>query len=369
MILQKTENVEVTLDGKWKRLRSDKLNYDFDMTNGNMGVWGKTFQDDPDWSPYGPFILDFEVTTKCKGVAGKLCPYCYKSNTPNGKNTLYEDFVKVIEKVNFNKQLTQVAFGLDAAAEANPDLWRMCAYLRDHNIIPNGTVAELEDKTAVKIAELFGAVAVSYHNDWNVLCDTVKKLSDARRVFHNATLKQINIHFMLSEETYEDCFELIEMAKTDERLKDLNAIVLLGLKQCGRAETGFHPVRDVEFKTLMFRAFELGVGIGFDSCSANRFIRNVEPVLNELKKIKPDINVDQLTKQYTMLAEPCESMLFSSYVNSDGDFYPCSFNEKNEPAFNVVNGDFEKMWTNYDSCNKWRERLLKCNRSCPNYEV
>ena len=385
-MLKQGDEFEVFIEGNIKKFRSENYNYDFDLTNGNFSRWGKTEKDDPKFSPFGPEILDCEITTICKGVDRRLCPYCYKSNNFNGTNMSLETFKKVIEKVNFNQQLTQVAFGLDSQALANPDLWAMCEYLRDNHIIPNGTVAQLNYETAKKIGRYFGGVAVSWHNNYRVFANTVNVLAQTKLIKKfPIRLQQINCHFMICEETYENCLKLVESIKTDERLKDLNAVVLLGLKKCGRAEKGFNRLTDEHFEHLVKLFFQEKIGFGFDSCSANRFENmmikwtaekvkaidevddfEVGPQDNRLKAMAKFEEHKKLNEVLQMI-EPCESGLFSSYVNVEGCFYPCSFNEKAELKFDVVNGNFQEHWTN--GLEDWKLILHKAGRSCPSYEV
>jgi len=389
-ILKQTDELKVYLEGDWKKLRSKNCNYDFNLKNGEHLVWGKSekTEDDPQMSPWGPFIADIEITTKCNGINGKLCQYCYKANTPKGDNMSLSTFINVIKQVNYNQQLTQVAYGLDSQALANPDLWAMCDYLRENHIIPNGTVAQLDDHIAYKIVNRFGGVAVSYHSDFEVLADTIAKLQFNREncAEEFVTLKQINIHFMLSEETYDECIQLLENIKTDKRYDGLNAVVLLGLKKCGRAEKGFNRLSDEKFSKLVKLFFENKIGLGFDSCSANRFEKvmcewtdeknkkvfevddfEVGPQDDRLKHLEVMKNQQDL-QNILQMVEPCESGLFSSYINVDGDFYPCSFNEKSEYQFNVLGTiPFKTHWEN--GLNDWRAKLAASKRSCPEYEV
>lgn len=227
-----------------KIVRSKTYNYNFDKETGFFARWGKTKEDDPLFSPFGPEILDIEITTKCDGVGGKLCPFCYKSNTPNGKNMSFETFKKMIDKFPTYEQelvvivvdnqygfgyppkgnvktkkgdklakdikegdildiykkewshspqivtavrakkkkvpfLTQVAIGADSKAESNPDLWKMMDYCRKKGVIPNITVAQITDKTADKLVDKCGAVAISRYDDKNICYDSVKKLNKA----------------------------------------------------------------------------------------------------------------------------------------------------------------------------------------------
>lgn len=67
-------------------------NYIFNKDNGNFMRWGKTYEDDPAFSPIGGEILDIEVTTSCNGINGKLCQFCSpkgtKINTVNGSKNI-----------------------------------------------------------------------------------------------------------------------------------------------------------------------------------------------------------------------------------------------------------------------------------------
>ena len=86
---------------KLKKVRSKGYNYQFDKETGFFARWGVKKEDDPQMAPT-PEILDIEVTTKCTGITtpdGKnhLCKFCYKSNTPDGNNMLFETFKKILD--------------------------------------------------------------------------------------------------------------------------------------------------------------------------------------------------------------------------------------------------------------------------------
>jgi hypothetical protein len=339
-------------NAKVKMIRSEDYNYNFDKKTGYFARWGKTLDDDPQFSSIGPEILDIEITTQCKGPGGKLCGFCYKGNTPHGKNMSFETFKTILRKMP--RTLTQCAFGADAQAESNPDLWKMMDYCRnnDYNqIIPNITVADISSETADKLIKYCGAVAVSRYADKDFCYDSVKKLTDRG-------LKQTNIHIMISNETYDQAVETIHDYKSDSRLAKLNAIVFLSLKQKGRG-TGYTPLTTEQFKRLVDLAFNIKTPIGFDSCSANKF----------LKAVKDRDNY----KELEMLAEPCESSCFSSYINVDGLFFPCSFTEDEwgwENGIDVVACDnfMKDIWYNKKVV-EFREVLLKCKRNCPLFNV
>jgi len=343
----------------FKALISDKVNYSFDKNNGNMAVWGKTKEEDPDFSPYGNFILDIEITTKCKGPRRKdengilrhaLCNFCYKSNTPDGKNMSLDMFKNILDRMP--PVLTQIAFGADAQAEANPKLFDMMRYSRSKGIIPNITVADISDEIADQLVANCGAVAVSRYADKDVCYDSIKKLTDRG-------LTQTNMHFCIFEESYDQAIETMMDMKSDQRLAKMNAIVFLSLKKKGRGKTGFTPLSQEKFATLVNKAFELEIPFGFDSCGANKFLESI--------KDRPDY------KQLSMLAEPCESTGMSFYIDTDGNGFPCSFAEGSEgwsdgiPVYNCEN--FVKdVWMN-PRIKEFRENIIGCGRSCFLYNV
>jgi len=333
-----------------KFVRTPDYNFNFDKKSGFFARWGKTEDDDPVMSPLGNEILDIEVTEVCRGPKGKPCPFCYKSNGPNhGRVMTLDQFKTIIDKMP--KIITQVAIGADAQAESNPDLFAMADYARSKGIIPNITVADISDEVADKLAKVMGAVAVSRYEDKNVCYDSIQKLV-------NRGMKQVNMHIMVSVETYDWVKETINDYHDDERLKGLNAIVFLSLKQKGRGES-FKGISQEQFTDLVNLALSKKVPFGFDSCSANKFLKSVQGHKN--------------FKSMEMMAEPCESTLFSAYINAAGAFFPCSFAEGNDDwkeGINVLEvNDFVKdVWEN-PRVKEFRSKLICNGRNCPMFNV
>ena len=345
--------MELTIKDGMKILKSENFNSLFNLSTGFTATWGKTKEEDPDWCEFGPLIADIEITTRCSGVNKTLCKYCYKANTPNGKNMSFETFKQIIEKLNVNQQLHQVAFGLGSSGEENPALWDMCKYLRNNNIIPNGTVADISDETAQKIANNFGACAISLHLPNIDICyNNVKKLTDLG-------MKQTNIHFVLCQETLNAAHKHLNAVQNDERLKKLNATVFLSLKSKGRAEDNeYTPITNKQFSNLINKALERKINIGFDSCSGRKFEKAI--------KHREDF------KQLMTYVDPCESTLFSAYVNVFGEFYPCSFTEGTEKwktGVEIIGKDFIKEVWNSHRVSNFRKILLEHQRSCPIYKI
>ena len=314
------------------------------MENGSFARWGNTMEDNPQYSPIGPELLDIEVSTICH----RSCNWCYKSNISTGKNMDLKTFEKILEKVPQN--LTQIAFGV-GDIDANPDLWKIFDHCRKNNIVPNITINgdRLNDEIANKLVKYCGAVAIShYHND---------TCFNAVKILTNKGLKQVNIHKLVAKETLDSCYELINLATRDPRLSNLNAIVFLSLKNKGK-RNNYRVISKKKFSELIIYAMNCSVRIGFDSCTANQ-------VLGVLK--------DQDNYQMIeMMSEPCESCCFSLYVNVEGISYPCSFLEGENGFKGIdllnINNFFRDVWFNA-SVKSFREDLLSIDRNCLHFDI
>ena len=336
--------IEILDNDQVKLVQSEGYNYIFNKVSGFFARWGKELGEDPEGAPF-PEILDIEVSTICRNG----CSFCYKGNTGNGKNMTLETFCKIIDKMEYNgiSFLTQIAFGADAGAVSNPELFDMMRYARRKGIVPNITVADISEGTAEELVKVCGAVAVSRYTDKDKCYDSVKRLTDLG-------LRQTNIHIMLSEETIGQVWETIRDYGKDERLRGLNAIVILSLKKKGRG-LNHRVVSQEKFNEIVEYCLENGVPLGFDSCSAPKFLKAIEGHADRAK--------------FEILAEPCESTLFSSYINVDGEFYSCSFCEGVGfgKGINVLEQeDFIRDVWKGETTEKWRERLLR-NRRCGNF--
>jgi len=327
----------------YKILKSPEYNYIFDYRNGNFMRWGKTKDDDPQYSSFGPEIMDIEISTICK----KACKWCYKSNTAKGTYMTFSTFVKIFEK--FPKTLTQIAFGIGDIT-GNPDLWAIMEYCRNNKVIPNVTIngEGITDEIARRLVRYCGAIAVSNYDD--KCYDVVKKLTDLGHT-------QINIHALLCQETYDKCFKLIDDSVNEPRLKKLNAMVFLWLKPKGK-RNHFHAINSLsKYKKLVDYAFKKKARIGFDSCSANAFLKTI--------KDRPDY------KQLEMMVEPCESSLFSVYCNVDGEFFPCSFAEECtgwKKGLKLKKDFLKDIWNNERLISFRKQNIGNC-RKCVLYDL
>jgi hypothetical protein len=335
-----------------KLCRSLGYNYIFDKRNGKFARWGESLRDDPSFAPFGPELLDLEISVDgCPDAA--TCPFCYKDNA-GGKptNMTFGMFRAILDK--FPRVLTQVAFGI-TGVQTNPDFLDMMRYCRSQGIIPNFTLTgtDLTGPLAREISKVVGAVAVSIHEH-----DPLQGY-DTVRCFHNYGVEQVNVHLVASKETLGFVRSVIEDIWTNGY--PVNAVVLLGMKPKGRARGKYTSLTVEELGSVVNTALDLGVGVGFDSCTAPKFEALVETW---------DITEEEKSR-YLRLSESCESSLFSAYVNVHGEYWHCSFAE-DEPSIKSVNlfdvRDFYKDLWYSPQVISFRNRVLNTavdgTRSC-----
>ena len=287
------KDLVIVENDKIKTATSENYNFFFDKITGAFARWGKDFNDDPTMSPYGPEIVDIEISKICS----KGCTFCYKENTPCGENMSFETFKKIFNLLPATT--TQIAFGV-GDVDANPNLIDIFKYCKNNGVVPNITISgsRMTEEYFRSLAELCGSIAISRYNP-------VDECYNAVKTFIALGKKQINLHCLLALETYDECFKAIDDVCSDERLKGLNCIVFLSLKEKGRAVGHMHSLRDPEkYKALVEYAFEKKVSIGFDSCSAPLFQKAIED--------REDY------KSICQMVEPCESTLFSMFIDVEG---------------------------------------------------
>jgi MoaA/NifB/PqqE/SkfB family radical SAM enzyme len=346
-----------------KTVRSLGYNYDFDKTTGFFARWGYTKDQDPVWSPYGPEIADIEISSAstndvnkqddntlitdggCKGS----CKFCYKSNHSN--KTIHMPLhilTQILDKMPAT--ITQIAYGI-TDVDAHPQLWDILRETRNRDVVPNITVngKNITDSQCFYLSKYCGAVAVSVNeNNKEEAYHTIKRLSQ------NYGMNQVNIHIVLAEDTIPFIKEVVNDIKTYEGLSKLNALVMLSFKDKSKTKC-YSSITQSSYNALIDYCEEQSIKIGFDSCSAHLY----------KNKIKNHKNYEQLN-QYI---EPCESGLFSIYINVFGEISPCSFSEGIENSISILeNRSILHIW-NGKIMSDWRKKLLNNNRKCPIYNI
>lgn len=306
---------------------------------------------------------------------GVLVHNCYKANTPNGEYMTFDTFKGIFDLMNQPKTMTQIAFGVDAECKTNPDVWKIMDYCLENEVVPNVTVADIDDATAGEIVKRCGACAVSaYARNLKCCYESIANLSRHRSVLNKKDFK-INIHCLLSEETIDLAWKLLNdyvlaNEKNDGRewrfaLREVGAIVFLSLKQKGRGE-GFHILPEDEYRKIIDFCFEHHIPFGMDSCGANKFLRAVEG-RSDFNKIEE-------------MVEECESTRCSFYVNAGGKAFPCSFMEGEDGWKDGVDlldpavSDYGKEIWHHSKVEEFRNIALKCiecrgRNQCPHYKV
>lgn len=322
--------------------RTPEYNWNFDLETGYFQRWGRKLEDDPQFSPLGPEILDIEIGTACGGNSRGECSYCYKGNTSEGKCMSVETYCDIIDKVPFN--LMQVALGI-GDTDNTPQLQQILQETRYRGIVPNITINGYSntDQTYSILAGNCGSIAVSCY-EYERCLSTVDRLAKEGAC-------QINIHQVVSRENYQQCLELISKLKDDPRAENMNALVFLMLKPKGRAK-GILPPTFNQFGSIIKEANDARLKMGFDSCSAPATLKYFEES-EELHHV-------------ARYVEPCESFLFSAYCNVDGEFFPCSFCEGEsgwEKGLKIENDFLQDVWF-HERTLRWRESLYHANDKC-----
>lgn len=341
---------------KIKVFESPDYNYVFNSTSGFFARWGKTKKEDPSWSPHGPEIMDIEISD------GESCPmtcaFCYKGNKKGDAAKSNHMSLATFQQIfkTFPPTITQIAFGITSIG-AHPEIFDIFEHCRRNSVIPNVTINgmdPLSDEQISTLCRLCGAMAISINkSNKEQGFNLIKKLTDSG-------CKQINIHYVISKQTIDFAYEIIAAIKEDVRLKDMNAIVFLGLKPKERGQNlAILPIN--QYFCLVEHCLSNNIRFGFDSCSAPRFDKAVEIS-----------NVDDAKKQMLLsYSERCESGLFSAYIDSTGKYWHCSFGEGMEIAYGIdllKIKDFQKeVWLSLPMTN-WRNRLFELNRECPLYK-
>lgn len=332
-------------NSEWKRLESKDFNFIFNKKTGYTETWGRTRDDDPEFCQYGPLIADIEISTICQSTK---CAYCYKDNTDIGENMSFDTFKTIFHK--FPRTLTQIAFGI-GNINSSPDLKKIFDYCRNNDyqyIVPNVTINGfgMTSEWYDYLAMTCGAVAVSRHHEDSCF-NAVKELTDRG-------MTQVNIHQVVSLQTFDTCMDMIDKVQTDSRLEKLNAVVFLMLKKKGRG-VNLNRLSDDKYKLFVDKLFASGISFGMDSCGSGRLL---------------NYGVSKEIEQYIT---PCESTRESSYINVKGEFFPCSFTEGTD-SFPIgidvtkITNFVEEVWMAKET-NEWRKNLISKCFNCPVYKI
>lgn len=276
--------------------------------------FGKTVDEDPSWCPIGNTIADIEIVSgKCPKINGHNCRFCYKSNGGESATCMtLSEAERLLDFINQNRQLTQVAWGI-TGFYTNPDFEHMLKMCKSKGITPNYTTngVDLDDHAIDVTLDNCGRVAVSCYDGAKEICyDTIRKFGDAAA---KRNMKfPCNIHVVLSKDTFPHVMSVLKDA-ADGKIDNLGAIVMLRMKNVGRAKNLDPHIPDSMYEEVVNFCLEHDVKFGFDSCGCHR----VEDVLRKIGR-----------EDLISSIEPCESSRFSGYWNVKSQYYNCSFCEQ-----------------------------------------
>lgn len=398
---------------------SPAFNTIFNKKTGFTATWGKTFEDDPPYCPYGPTILDIEVSeviskeeadnlksrfhivTKggCNGVGCR--EFCYKNNGLHTytKHLSLEGIRRILNRmatsivIKFNDNsiteyytddvdyhtvcdlqvgemindlyvvsiqrkylLQQAALGI-CSADSHPQLFEIAQEFRNRGIIPNITVNGIgfTPSLAQKYVKNFSAIAVSV-NSMNK-----DAAYNTIEMLCGAGCTQVNIHYVVSNENLDnrDAFLLVDDIITDIRLKNLNAVVFLAYKNTRpKQKSPYTTIKDVQKLSPLYEYCQKHkIKYGMDSCSGPIYLQSIKGRPEEVR-LKEAV-------------ETCCVGRFSSYINVDGIFYGCSFLESSkedgwDTGINVLEcKSFNQEVWHSSKLEKYRQKVLRCTDKCP----
>ena len=355
---------------------SPNYNYLFNKKTGAFYEWSTTKEEDPLYAPF-PNIADIEISsavdakTAAKysivngsiaqtnedyivtkgGCDGIGCGFCYKQN---GKHnyTLHMSltgFKKLADKLP--EGLCQIAMGA-TTIQHHPEFWDICKEGTRRGLAMNVTVngGNLDQPTIEKLAQHCNAIAVSVNSiNKDMAYDAIEQL------IGRPEKRQINIHYVLSMETFDGCKRTIEDCQRDKRLAGLNALVLLMFKN--KSTNALTTITDpLVYKELIDYAEKLQVPLGFDSCSA----------YNYLKAIQHSDNYDTQSQYVT----PCCGGRFSAYFDVFMNYHACSFLEGREEWGEGIpilpSTDFIKDVWNHPRTEKFRQHNIERSKKMRN---
>lgn len=366
-LLDKENNI---VNSKYKYYHSDNnYNYAFNTNDGKFIRFSNKYNIDPKISKLGPEIADIEISTLCNN----RCPFCYKGNNKNGKNMSVQLYKKIINTLNQNNTLTQVALGVGTVESIDiEDFKDILSYTRSLCIVPNITIPsyKIDKEYMDAIAKYCGAISISNY-DIRYTIELVKEFDNYRKIDTNK-LYNICIHQRLCKETIKEINDLItHLILNPDEAKLINSIIFLTHKNTDSTKVPAHKITMNEFKDIIQRLRQYNICYGFDSCGCYNF----------LNAVKNDINYNS----YYSMVDSCESTLFSIYVNVEGKVFPCSFVEKCNDL-NDINSKLPQITIdkNYDllmdiwyesNINLLRKKLynsyddnLKCYK-CPYFDI
>lgn len=322
-----------------KKIETKKYLILFDGINGIEVLTG--IHGNPD-----PFVLDSPsmIDVGVMGHCSNNCKICYQGDI-NIPNMRLEDFKLIIDQCK--DHINQVALGGKGDPNKHENFKEILEYCRENNVIPNYTSSGngLTDEE-VEISKLCGAVAVSNYNEVYTYI--------ALNKFINTKIKT-NIHFVVSNETFDDAIKILDGIDIWENkfpINKLNAVVFLLFKPQGNgADKKYLCLNENQIKIFADKLLQPKsiFKIGCDSC-----------MINKISQVR------QLNENEKMCVDTCEGGRMSCYISPDMKFMPCSFGNKDKYGIQInEQRSIQSIWADGEPFIKFRKVLKENPTSCP----
>lgn len=360
---KQAKSPSITQNRRYKHFRSELYNYAFDLRSGHFRRWGPGGKINPPWSPFGPEVLNIEISS---GAGCPLtCAACYKKNkagnTPTNMSfdlfkAIFDTFPCVIGQKSGNRIYftTQINFEI-TSINSNPDTWEILDYCREYGVIPNLTIngAELMDReTMMRVVDTCGIINVSINrtNFQNAL--------DQIQAMTKYGAGRVNVYYILSNQTLDFLYdELLPAVKEEKRLGGLHSIIFQALKPVNRGQN-FDVCPKGEYIRLLNYCLKKHIKFGYDTCSSSSFeaaIDFLDLSLMEKASLKEKAN-------------RCEAGLYTGYIDVTGKYWYCSYGEGKDEAGGYVDvskvTDFHKEVWMAEPIKKWRVKVIHNKREC-----
>lgn len=332
------------------KIRRHSKNYNFigDTIEGITFRWGRTFNDNPFYAPH-PELADISISNHCS----KNCSFCYRDSTPNNSFITLDEYTYILDALEHPKwgNVFQIAIGGGEPLE-HPNFLDIINTTFNRNIIPNFTTnGLLIDKTiANEISTKVGAVALSCQNIDELEIERINLLSEFKI--------KTNIHFLLSSETLSQAINILK-GNYNKLLENINAIIFLTYKPCGRADESMTLNKNDDFMSFihLIDNSKCSTKIGFDAC----FVPNLMKFTQ--------VNIDYI--------DPCECAFFSVYIDEKMNVKPCSFTTDKNESFNLKEFSFTEIWdikfekirkSRINACQSECKLKNECRGGCPYFK-
>lgn len=304
-----------------------------DPESGVTFRWGKTWDDDPTFSPV-PELADISISNRCS----KGCPFCYKDSTPDGNLMSLEEYCQVLDALQSYEYGTvfQIAIGGGEPLE-HPDFMKIVEETIKRGIVLNFTTngQRLTKDICSALEGKVGAMAIS--------AISINDLKRIRPAIDSAVGLKVNIHYILTRSSIEEATKIVNGTYND-LLRGINAIVFLTYKPAGRGSETHLLKFDAATQAFVnaIRIPQTSCKIGFDACFVPMLIRG--------KAVRKE------------MVDTCEGGFFTVYIDENMRVSPCSFSGDRD-SYSLKEYDFYDIWLN--KLQPFRDRVKnECKRDC-----